>query len=133
MGESVGAIDITAPDGFEVRRAYGWKISKTAEVAAFLWDVMEQDRSRAAERAHLPGPGPENSKGRYMPLTPQMAAQTQQALQAASDWGLEHDADIALWPTNRERMRPPGSSGRCYSGPPSCRRGATLLRVSQEA
>ncbi|MFC9956047.1 hypothetical protein ACFVIB_01610 [Streptomyces nigra] len=84
------------PDGFEARRADGWKISKTAEVAAFLWDVMEQDRSRAAERAHLLGPGPENSNGRYMPLTPQMAAQTQQALQAASDWWLEHDADIAL-------------------------------------
>ncbi|MFD6312036.1 hypothetical protein [Streptomyces nigra] len=74
MGESVGAIDITAPDGFEVRRADGWKISKTAEVAAFLWDVMEQDRSRAAERAHLPGPGPENSNGRYMPLTPQIGS-----------------------------------------------------------
>ncbi|MGW3390531.1 hypothetical protein [Streptomyces cinereoruber] len=54
-GDSVGGIDITAPDGFKVRRADGWKISETAQVAAFLWDAMEQDRARAAERARLAG------------------------------------------------------------------------------
>ncbi|MEV0966778.1 hypothetical protein AB0J25_30115 [Streptomyces sp. NPDC049910] len=54
-GDRVGAIDITAPDGFSVRRADGWKTGKTEEVAAFLWDVMEQDRTRAAERERLAG------------------------------------------------------------------------------
>ncbi|MFD7958464.1 hypothetical protein ACFV4X_33930 [Streptomyces ardesiacus] len=54
-GDSVGAIEITAPDGFKARRADGWKSAKTAEVAAFLWDVMEQDRARAAERKRLAG------------------------------------------------------------------------------
>lgn len=54
-GDHVGAIDITAPDGHRVRRADGWKIGKTEDVAAFLWDVMEQDRTRAAERERLAG------------------------------------------------------------------------------
>ncbi|MFF8618971.1 hypothetical protein [Streptomyces sp. NPDC015350] len=54
-GDRVGAIDITAPDGCRVRRADGWKIGKTEEVAAFLWGVMEQDRARAAERECLAG------------------------------------------------------------------------------
>ncbi|MEV6676243.1 hypothetical protein AB0N09_05150 [Streptomyces erythrochromogenes] len=54
-GEDVGAIVITSPDGHEVRRADGWKISKTAEVAAFLWDVLEKDKARAAERERLAG------------------------------------------------------------------------------
>ncbi|MET9112478.1 hypothetical protein, partial [Streptomyces zhihengii] len=54
-GDRVDAIDITAPDGHRARRADGWKIGKTEEVAAFLWDVMEQDRTRAAERERLAG------------------------------------------------------------------------------
>ncbi|MEU3872625.1 MULTISPECIES: hypothetical protein [Streptomyces] len=54
-GDSVGAIDITAPDGHRVRRADGWKTAKTTEVAAFLWDEMEQDRAMAAERKRLAG------------------------------------------------------------------------------
>ncbi|MEU6293088.1 hypothetical protein [Streptomyces sp. NPDC046988] len=54
-GDRVDAIDITAPDGHRVRRADGWKTGKTEEVAAFLWDVMEQDRTRAAERERLAG------------------------------------------------------------------------------
>ena len=51
----VGAITITAPDGIEVGRADGWKIGETAEVAAFLWDVMEKDRAQAAKRQRLAG------------------------------------------------------------------------------
>ncbi|MFH8257880.1 hypothetical protein [Streptomyces roseolus] len=54
-GDGVGAIDITAPDGHRVRRGDGWKIGKTEDIAAFLWDVMEQDRTSAAERACLAG------------------------------------------------------------------------------
>ncbi|MFK0154120.1 hypothetical protein ACIQVK_18865 [Streptomyces sp. NPDC090493] len=54
-GDRVGAIEITAPNGRKVRRADGWKIGETAEVAAFLWDEMEQDRGRAAERERLAG------------------------------------------------------------------------------
>ncbi|MER6520005.1 hypothetical protein ABT246_24515 [Streptomyces sp. NPDC001553] len=54
-GDQVGAIDITAPDGYLIRRADGWKIGKTKEVAAFLWDAMKQDRTRAAERERLAG------------------------------------------------------------------------------
>lgn len=54
-GEDVGAIVITDPDGHEVRRADGWKVGKTAEIAEFLWDVLEEDRARAAERARLAG------------------------------------------------------------------------------
>lgn len=54
-GEEVSAIVITAPDGHEVRRADGWKIGKTAEVAEFLWDVMEQEKARAAKRERLAG------------------------------------------------------------------------------
>lgn len=54
-GESVGAIDITTPDGHAVRRADGWKVGKTAEVAGFLWDALEKDRARAAERERLAG------------------------------------------------------------------------------
>ncbi|MFC8125467.1 hypothetical protein [Streptomyces sp. NPDC057302] len=54
-GDHVGAIEITAPDGQGVRRADGWKIGKIAEVAAFLWDAMEQDRARAAERERFVG------------------------------------------------------------------------------
>ncbi|MFF1678760.1 hypothetical protein ACFVYG_22305 [Streptomyces sp. NPDC058256] len=54
-GEEVGAIVITDPDGHEVRRADGWKLGRTAEVAAFLWDVLEKDKVRAAERERLAG------------------------------------------------------------------------------
>ncbi|MEU7322511.1 hypothetical protein AB0465_14515 [Streptomyces griseoviridis] len=54
-GEHVGALEITAPDGQRVRRADGWKIGKTAEVAAFLWDEMEEDRARVAEREPFVG------------------------------------------------------------------------------
>ncbi|MFD4242706.1 hypothetical protein ACFWP3_14055 [Streptomyces sp. NPDC058525] len=54
-GEDVGAIAITGPDGHEVRRADGWKLGKTAEVAALLWDALEENRSRAAERERLAG------------------------------------------------------------------------------
>ncbi|MER5617684.1 hypothetical protein [Streptomyces sp. NPDC002215] len=54
-GEDVGAITITDPDGHEVRRADGWKVGKTAEVAEFLWDVLEEDKARAAERERLAG------------------------------------------------------------------------------
>ncbi|MFD7661266.1 hypothetical protein [Streptomyces sp. NPDC059788] len=54
-GDRVGTIAITAPDGQSVRRADGWKIGKTAKVAAVLWDDMEQDRARAAERERLAG------------------------------------------------------------------------------
>lgn len=54
-GDHVGAIAITDPDGREVRRADGWKIGKTAEVAEFLWDLLEEDRARAAERERLAG------------------------------------------------------------------------------
>ncbi|MEU9764044.1 hypothetical protein AB0D98_30930 [Streptomyces sp. NPDC047987] len=54
-GDDIGAIVITDPDGHEVRRADGWKVAKTAEVAEFLWDVMEQDKARAAERERLAG------------------------------------------------------------------------------
>jgi hypothetical protein len=54
-GENVGAIEITDPDGHHVRRADGWKVGKTAEVAAFLWDVLEKDKARAAERERLAG------------------------------------------------------------------------------
>ncbi|HLU99610.1 MAG TPA: hypothetical protein VKZ89_22505 [Thermobifida alba] len=54
-GEDVGAIVITAPDGHEVRRADGWKVGKTAEVAEVLWNVLEEDRARAAERKRLAG------------------------------------------------------------------------------
>ncbi|MFJ5951400.1 hypothetical protein [Streptomyces noursei] len=51
----VDAIVITTPDGREVRRADGWKVSKTAEVAEFLWDVLEEDKARAAKRERLAG------------------------------------------------------------------------------
>lgn len=86
-GEDVGAIVITDPNGREVRRADGWKVGKTAEVAEFLWDAMEDDKARAAERERLAGlksvnitsadaagrePGKESS--RYH-LTPQQLAQ----------------------------------------------------------
>ncbi|MDX3020026.1 hypothetical protein [Streptomyces acidiscabies] len=54
-GDRVGAIEITAPDGQRVRRSDGWKIGEIVEVAAFLWDAMEQDRARAAERERLAG------------------------------------------------------------------------------
>ncbi|KNE83300.1 hypothetical protein ADZ36_05520 [Streptomyces fradiae] len=54
-GEDVGAIVITDPDGHEVRRADGWKVGKTAEVAEFLWDEMEHNKARAAERERLVG------------------------------------------------------------------------------
>ncbi|ELP65728.1 hypothetical protein ACOT81_38680 [Streptomyces sp. WI04-05B] len=54
-GDHVGAIEITAPDGQRIRRADGWKIGKTAKVAVSLWDEMEQDRARAAERERLVG------------------------------------------------------------------------------
>ncbi|MFJ9901204.1 hypothetical protein ACIQPR_48695 [Streptomyces sp. NPDC091280] len=54
-GDHVGAVEITAPDGQRIRRADGWKIGEIAEVAAFLWDAMEQDRARAAERERLVG------------------------------------------------------------------------------
>ncbi|MFD9593115.1 hypothetical protein ACFWA9_10195 [Kitasatospora sp. NPDC059973] len=53
--DQVGAIAITAPDGTETRRADGWKVGDTAEIAAFLWDVMEKDRERAAKRQRLAG------------------------------------------------------------------------------
>jgi hypothetical protein len=49
--------------------------------------------------AIITGPADETSS-RYLPLTEQMAAQTQKALQAATDWWLEHDYDIPLWPVN---------------------------------
>ncbi|MER5860536.1 hypothetical protein ABT131_33825 [Streptomyces sp900105245] len=52
-GEDVGAIVITGPDGHEVPRADGWKAGKTAEVAELLWDVLEEDKTRAAERERL--------------------------------------------------------------------------------
>ncbi|MEU7156046.1 hypothetical protein AB0A98_06325 [Streptomyces chrestomyceticus] len=52
-GNHVDSIEITAPDGHRIRRADGWKIGETAEVAAFLWEEMEQSRARAAERARL--------------------------------------------------------------------------------
>jgi hypothetical protein len=54
-GESVGAIDIATPDGHEVRRADGWNIGKTAEVAEAMWDALESYRARAAERERLAG------------------------------------------------------------------------------
>ncbi len=54
-GNNVGAIVITDPDGHEVRRADGWKLGETAEVAAFLWDVLEKHKARAAERERLAG------------------------------------------------------------------------------
>ncbi|KOT47136.1 MULTISPECIES: hypothetical protein [Streptomyces] len=54
-GDHANAIEITAPDGHRIRRADGWKIGKTAEIAAFLWDEMEQHRARAAERERLAG------------------------------------------------------------------------------
>ncbi|MEU5242210.1 hypothetical protein ACH4UR_37320 [Streptomyces lydicus] len=68
-----------------------------------LWTLASAWRDRMLPYT-LHGPavitGPEDGNGRYTPLTPQMAAQTQQALQTATDWWLEHDFDIALWPTN---------------------------------
>lgn len=54
-GEDVGAIAITGPDGHEVHRADGWKLGKTAEVAELLWDALEENRARAAERERLAG------------------------------------------------------------------------------
>lgn len=54
-GQDVGAIVITDPDGHEVRRADRWKVGKTAEVAEFLWDVLEEDKARADERERLAG------------------------------------------------------------------------------
>lgn len=54
-GGHVEAIVITDPDGHQVRRADGWNVGKTDEVAEFLWDVMEKDKARAAERERLAG------------------------------------------------------------------------------
>ncbi|MGW3932912.1 hypothetical protein ACWECC_33185 [Streptomyces microflavus] len=54
-GDRIDAITITTPDGQKVRRADGWRLSETAEVAAFLWDVLDEDRARAAERERLAG------------------------------------------------------------------------------
>ncbi|MCZ1012001.1 hypothetical protein [Streptomyces lydicus] len=51
----VGAIVITEPHGREVRRADGWKIGETTEVAGFLWDELEKARARAADRKRLEG------------------------------------------------------------------------------
>lgn len=86
-GEDVGAIDITDPDGHEIRRADGWKLSKTVEVAEFLWDVLQEDKASAAARKRLAGLksvsitaadaiGPASSKetSRYH-LTPEQLAQ----------------------------------------------------------
>ncbi|MCZ1012322.1 hypothetical protein [Streptomyces lydicus] len=53
--EKVGAIVITDPDGYEVRRADGWKAGRTAEIAEFLWDELEKRKARAAERERLAG------------------------------------------------------------------------------
>ncbi|MET9111265.1 hypothetical protein [Streptomyces zhihengii] len=68
-----------------------------------LWTLASAWRDRMLPYT-LHGPalitGPQDSNGRYTPLTPQMAAQTQRALQTATDWWLEHDVDIALWPAN---------------------------------
>ncbi|MCX4681675.1 hypothetical protein OG413_41475 [Streptomyces sp. NBC_01433] len=44
--------------------------------------------------------------GTYLPLTGQMATQTQAALKAAAGWWLEHDYDIPLWPVNTLAARP---------------------------
>ncbi|MFD4574704.1 hypothetical protein ACFWNK_21780 [Streptomyces sp. NPDC058417] len=54
-GGHVDTIAITDLGGREVRRADGWKIGETAEVAGFLWDALAKDRARAAERKRLTG------------------------------------------------------------------------------
>ncbi|MEU5201115.1 hypothetical protein AB0G86_44965, partial [Streptomyces scabiei] len=73
-----------------------------------LWTLASAWRDRMLPYT-LHGPavitGPEDSDGRYTNLTPQLAAQTQQALQTATDWWLEHDCDIPLWPTNPSSRR----------------------------
>lgn len=73
-----------------------------------LWTLASAWRDRLLPYT-LHGPavitGPEDNNGRYTPLNPQMAAQTQQALQTATDWWLEHDFDIALWPINPSSRR----------------------------
>ncbi|MCX4681375.1 hypothetical protein OG413_39965 [Streptomyces sp. NBC_01433] len=87
LGGNVGAIDITTPDGHKVRRADGWKVGETYEVAKFLWDLMEQDKARAAERerlaglksvsitsANATGPASNRKTSRYH-LTPEQLAQ----------------------------------------------------------
>ncbi|WP_327411235.1 hypothetical protein OG458_41605 (plasmid) [Streptomyces sp. NBC_01281] len=51
----VGALAITTPDGRTIRRADGWKIAETGKVAEFLWDELELERARAAERKRLEG------------------------------------------------------------------------------
>ncbi|RNG27164.1 hypothetical protein [Streptomyces botrytidirepellens] len=53
--DNVGAIDITDPDGHNVRRADGWKVGKTAEAAKSLWDELEKDKASAAKRERLAG------------------------------------------------------------------------------
>ncbi|WP_371793111.1 hypothetical protein OG285_32800 [Streptomyces sp. NBC_01471] len=55
QGGHVDAIVITDPDGHQVRRADGWKVGRTVEVAEFLWDDLEKGRARAAERERLAG------------------------------------------------------------------------------
>ncbi|WP_159401657.1 hypothetical protein [Streptomyces sp. NRRL F-5053] len=54
-GDHVGAVDITDPDGYRVRRADGWEIGTTEEIAAFLWDELEWTRVRAVKRGQLAG------------------------------------------------------------------------------
>ncbi|MET8816569.1 hypothetical protein ABZW47_31795 [Streptomyces sp. NPDC004549] len=54
-GGHVGAIVITDPAGHQIRRADGWNIGKTAEIAEFLWDALEKDKARAIERERLAG------------------------------------------------------------------------------
>lgn len=49
-GGRVEALVITDPDGHQFRRADGWQLSKTAEVAEFLWHEMAKHKARAAER-----------------------------------------------------------------------------------
>ncbi|MFD7537455.1 hypothetical protein [Streptomyces sp. NPDC059819] len=54
-GNHVEAVTVTDPEGHQVRRADGWKVSETAEVAAFLWDELKKSKARGAERERLAG------------------------------------------------------------------------------
>lgn len=73
-----------------------------------LWTLACAWRDRILPYA-LHGPalitGRADLSGTYLPLTEQMATQTQAALKAATGWWLEHDYDIPLWPVNPTSRR----------------------------
>ncbi|MGW6202150.1 hypothetical protein ACWF9B_00625 [Streptomyces sp. NPDC055089] len=73
-----------------------------------LWTLACAWRDRLLPHGHQ-GPalitGHADFSGTYLPLSELMANQTQQALKAATDWWLEHDYDIPLWPINPSSHR----------------------------